>query len=92
MAAAWRFAEYGGEPPDDYKTLGYIDRFGAAAVLGRPLGLGEIRRMVATENVIKWHAERARSENWQAWAKTNPEKQHALITAMKAAEAEDNGG
>lgn len=85
MAAAWRYAEDGEPMPEDLVTLSYIDRFGAQAVLGRPLGVGEMRRMIAAENVVKAHAEMKRAGDWTAWAERYPEKWRLLTAAMKAA-------
>ena len=85
MAAAWRYAEDGEPMPADLVNLSYIDRFGAQAVLGRCLGYGEMRRMIAAENVVKAHGEMKRAGDWTAWAERNPEKWRLLTAAMKAA-------
>lgn len=85
MAAAWRHAEEGEPAPPEYVALQYIDRFGAAAVYGRTLGAGELRRMVLVENVIKAHQGRERAENWAKWAQENPQASELLARAAKAA-------
>jgi len=54
-------------------------------VYGRVLGAGEIKRMIATENIIRWYNERAASDNWATWNKSNPEKAHALDQAARIA-------
>ncbi len=74
MAAAYRYARGETDPPAEIITLGYIDRFGAQAIYGRPLGYGEMRRMIVAENVVKWHKERSVAENWAAWANENHDK------------------
>jgi hypothetical protein len=71
-------------PPREIIMLGYIDRFGAPAVLGRDyIGYGEMQRMLYAENLIKAYHSRARSENWEAWARDNRQAQSELIEAMR---------
>lgn len=41
--------------------------------------------MIATENIIRWYNERAASDNWATWNKSNPEKAHALDQAARIA-------
>lgn len=49
--------------------LGYIDRFGVEAVMGRSqLRLGEMRRMLTVENIVTAYKSRRASENWAKWA------------------------
>ena len=53
--------------------LGYIDRFGAEAVTGRRvLSAGQIRRMVAAENVYNAYMSRKASNDWGKWVNENP--------------------
>lgn len=65
--------------------LNYIDRFGAQAVLGRPLGAGEIRRMIAADNVIRAYKSRQNSDNWATWAIKNPMYAQTIAEAIKLA-------
>jgi hypothetical protein len=59
--------------PNDLMLLGYIDRFGVEAVMGRPiLSAGEMRRMAAQENIVTAYQSRKTSENWAEWATKNP--------------------
>jgi hypothetical protein len=62
-------------PPRPFESilLGYIDRFGVRSVLGRDiLSAGEIRRMIAVENIIRAHQSRKASDDWVKWTKDNP--------------------
>lgn len=86
MAAAWRHAEDGAEPPAELVLLNRIDRFGAQAVLGRTLGAGEMRRMILCENIVKAHQGRKASGNWAEWSLAYPEANRLLTAAMKAAQ------
>lgn len=80
--AAYRYADGRGPIPAELVALSYIDRFGAQAVLGRPLGYGEIQRMLTAENIVKWYNERQKSGNFAQWAADNPDKDRALMEAM----------
>lgn len=72
-AEAYRYAESGTHPPDELVELSYIDRFGAEAVLGRPvLSAGEIFRMTVAENIKNALHSRKESQNWAEWAGKNP--------------------
>lgn len=71
--------------PSEYMAGKLIDRFGAPAVYGRPLGYGEMRRIMAVESIVNAYQARARSSDWAKWASENPEHNKALIAAMKAA-------
>lgn len=66
--------------------LNYIDRFGAEAVMGRTLGAGEIRRMVAADNVLRAYRSRAHAENWAKWAAENPALNRILNEAIRLAD------
>ncbi len=71
MADAYRYAS-GGPISREIQLLGYLDHFGAQAILGRPLGAGEVRRLVTAENIVKAYQGRAAAENWATWANENP--------------------
>jgi hypothetical protein len=84
-AAAYSYAA-GGSPPYEVILSGYLDRFGGALnVLGRPLGVGEIRRMVTCENIINAYREQNSSSNMVEWTASNPEKADMLNKAHKLA-------
>ena len=64
--------------PFELSLIGYIDRFGVQAVMGRAeLSAGEIRRMIAAENVQNAYLSRKGAEDWTKWAKEHP--QYAAI-------------
>jgi hypothetical protein len=77
-AAAYEYAagEHLDTPPPqpfELQLLGYIDRFGVEAVVGRPiLSAGEIRRMIAAHNVYTAYRSRAASDDWAKWAHEHP--------------------
>lgn len=74
--------------PRELYMLEYIDRFGATNVLGRPLGYGEIQRMVIAENIVRAYNARKASDNWAVWAQKNREANRLLEQAMRAANGE----
>jgi hypothetical protein len=85
MAAAYAYAD-GGHPSYEMELLGYLDRYGGALnVLGRPLGLGEMRRMTTAEHVFKWYQERQVASSFAEWAESNASKADVLHTAYKYA-------
>jgi len=84
MAAAYAYAD-GGQMPAELRLLHEIDRFGAQAVFGRPLGAGEMRRMMIAETIVNLYHARAAAENWAAWETANPELAALLNAALKAA-------
>jgi len=82
-AAAYAYADGSLEtPPKDLILLGYIDRFGAQNVLGRPLSGWEVRRMMLSERVLRAYNDRQRSNKWAEWAEANPEDAQLLNEAM----------
>lgn len=86
-ARAYAYAHAGGTPPEELILAGYLKHYGGAVnVLGRPLGIGEIRRMSTCENIINWYNERKNADNWVAWERMNPEKKDFLDMAHKYAE------
>ena len=83
MAAAYAYADNSGLIPDELRLLSAIDRFGALAVLGRPLGAGEIKRMRISENVVAAYQSRAKSTSWATWASENKDMNNLLIMGME---------
>lgn len=84
MAAAYAYAD-GGPISNELLLLQYSDRFGAQAVIGSPVGAGELKRMIAAENVVSAYQERARAKEkpgWAIWAKENPNKARLLEIAL----------
>ena len=77
--------------PRELELMGYVTRFGAAAVFGRTPGAGELRRMIAAENVVNAYNARKASENWAEWASAYPAANRLLIKAMQAAEEVEDG-
>ena len=68
--------------PDEIEAGRLINRYGATAVYGRPLGISEMRRINLAENV-----ERV-SRRWQAkgagaWFAEHPEDQRLLQWVVK---------
>jgi hypothetical protein len=92
MARAYAYAEGDGPEPRELAQLKAINRFGAEAVMGRPLGVGEIRRMTTAEAIVGGYQQRARAESWASWASAHPESSALLILAMRAAGIDESGG
>lgn len=68
----------------ELEALRFIDRFGAQNVYGRPLGLGEMRRMRIAENIYEW-AKAQNSGERAAWGQAHPEQSAALSYAFSCA-------
>lgn len=83
MAEAYAYCESDAPQPEELILLGYVDRFGAQAVLGRALSAREIKSMVLAENVVRAYRERQAAQDWAIWAKDNPDKAHLLNEAMR---------
>ena len=91
MAAAYRYADEGGEMPRELELYNLVQAYGAQAVFGRPLGYGEIRRMNTAANIVLYYHKRAASGDWGKWAQDNPGEAAALNRAMIAAQAVNDG-
>lgn len=51
-----------------------VERYGAQAVFGRMLGVGEMRRMAAADKVYRAYMARKQSgDNWVQWSTDNPD-------------------
>ena len=54
-------------------ALWKIERFGLEAITGRKqFFFGELRRMIAAENIVNAYNSRAAAENWAEWTQKNP--------------------
>lgn len=60
-----------------------VDRFGAQAVYGRPLGYGEMQSILAAETVVGLHREMKASGNWAEWAAKNQEGSRYLLGVIE---------
>ena len=89
MARAYAYADGDGPEPRELDALRAIRAFGAEAVWGRPIGVGEIKRMVLADNIVQAYRGRlAHADGWAAWASENPEANSLLNLAMRLANAE----
>ena len=92
MAAAYLYAEGDGPCPREIEVGMHIDTFGAAAVLGRVMGAGELRRIAFAKNVVrayqsrKYHRDQNGNENWVDWTNKHPDLAHILNAAERAVE------
>ena len=85
-AAAFIHAD-GGIISPELRQLIYIREFGVPAVMGRDwLGYGEMIRMRHAQFIVESYQERKRADNWEAWAKDNPEAAQLLFDAQKLVE------
>ena len=97
MAAAYLYAEGSGPCPKEIEIGMYIETFGAAAVLGRVMGAGELRRITAARNVVraylsrKYYRDRDGNENWVEWTREHPDLARILDAAEQVVEELDNG-
>lgn len=85
MAAAYKYANGDGPKPNELVMSFYLNRFGAQAVLGRPMGAGEMRRIVVAENIVNAYRNRQAADDWVKWAQDYPDEAALLNGAMKAA-------
>jgi hypothetical protein len=90
MARAYAYAEGDGPEPIELDGLRAIRAFGAEAVWGRPLGVGEMRRMTVADSIVRaYEARGAHPDGWVAWASANPGMSALLNAAMFAAGVDD---
>jgi len=81
--------------PREYEIGRLIDRFGAQNVIGRLLGVGEMRRIMRVEAIIDAYRSRAtwRDESGTLsmadWAQKHAAASRMLNEAMKAASDDD---
>lgn len=85
IASAYEFAQSGGAIPRELILARYIDRFGAQAVFGRPIGAGEAHRIMIAEAVVRAYKNPQRAENAPAFAREHPEEAALLLRAAEAA-------
>jgi hypothetical protein len=84
-AAAYRQADGGPNSPE-LRLLRMIDRFGVAAVMGRPtLYAGEIGKLRMAETIANAYYDRQQSDNWAAWHTSHPELAALLAEAERLA-------
>lgn len=57
--------------PVELQTGQYITKFGAWAVMGRPLYLHEIKEIIIAENVENAYRSRRASGDWAKWTSEN---------------------
>jgi hemoglobin-like flavoprotein len=75
-------------------TLNHIDRFGAQAVMGRPLYAQEIHFMIVAENIANAYRSREvyrdskGDPNWVEWTQKYEALANILIDAEKAVNVE----
>ncbi len=82
---AYNHAERG-EYCTEIDTRAKIDRWGVEAITGRrQFYFGELRRMIAAENIVTAYKSRAHAENWVAWARDNSVLASLLVDAEKIA-------
>ena len=97
IAAAYNYAESGGDLPREIELGQYLETYGAQAVTGRVLGAGELRRITVAKNIVAAYRSRegyrdeSGAENWAEWSRTHPEQARILNMAAITAEELDNG-
>ncbi len=85
IASAYEFAQSGGVIPQEIRLARCLDRFGAQAVMGRTLSANEVNRIMAAEAVMAAYRNRAKAENWAAWAVEYPNDAELLSKAAELA-------
>jgi hypothetical protein len=84
-AAAYASAD-GGLPSKELALYEHLTNYGGAMnVLGRPLGIGEIRRMNVARNIVHWYEDRNRSTNIVEWTNSNMAAAELLNDAHRLA-------
>jgi len=90
MAQVYQYCAGQGRLPIELETAWKVDEYGAEAVFGRVMGVGEMRRMSAAKRVYNAYHARARytdkdgNKNYAEWAKQYPDDAEILGVAMKA--------
>ena len=74
------------ETSPDWILLSNINKYGADAVMGRPLGHDEVLRMNTTEAIISAYNSKFKSKDWAKWAQDNPNDNKILNHAMMLVE------
>ena len=78
--------------PGELEAANMVDKFGASAVFGRTLGVGEMRSMNRAQAVYRVYQSRDRYRdeagvnNWAEWAQKFPDDNELLDQAMTEAE------
>jgi hypothetical protein len=84
VASVYAYVDSGGPAPKEILLSGYLNKYGGAInVLGRPLGIGEMRRMTTCDNLILWYRERETTVNIAEWSKSNPNQAEFLNQAHR---------
>lgn len=73
-----------GEYPRELRLNDAIRAYGAEAIMGRPLGYGEIQRMNIALQVVRYYQERAASGDWVKWSTDNPDAAALINQAAMA--------
>lgn len=63
----------GDRPPIEMVMSGWIEKYGAQSVFGRPLYARELLRMVACANIERIIKDGKQAPNMAVWAKEHPE-------------------
>ncbi len=79
------YATEEGPMPEALQVYSLIKEFGATAILGGPLGVGEIADIRTVQNVVGSQQAMMKSDDWAAWIKENPEASELLDRARAAA-------
>lgn len=69
--AAYLHAE-GGNLPRELALAQYIERYGAASILGRPLSAKELVTITTMENIVYAYRSEQKALNWAVWAGEHP--------------------
>ena len=86
MAHVYAYMEKRAPRPIALEMAELIDRFGAQAVMGRPLYTNELKDITCASMVCNAYKSRERSKDWAKWSGENPELAEVLDNAMKAAD------
>lgn len=61
-----------------------IERFGLEAITGRrQFYFGELRQMIAAENIVTAYKSREHSKDWTEWTRNNPLLTEILVDVEK---------
>lgn len=71
----------------ELETLRRVDRYGAASIFGRVLGIVEVRRMEVAARVVNTYRSLHASQDWIEWQKQNPKDLEFLTYAIKLYES-----
>jgi len=81
--AVYTFCKAEGPLPVELEMAWMVERYGAPSVIGRVLGVGEMRKMALASRVYNAYQSRQSTKDWVEWAKQYPSESGLLNEVMR---------